>query len=347
MKPANVTARRRLDGFVKCHNGQTCTSSCSADMSENHLGAWEEDWKEHRPFLISFAYRLTGSLSEAEDLVQETFLECAGVPRSEVRNSKSWLAKVCANKGIDHLKSAYKRRETYPGPWLPDVIPDSLQVWTSLGGSESPEKTLIRSESLTTSFLLLAERLTPEERAVYLLSDVFDYPFKEISAFLDKSEVACRKTAQRARRAVQEGPRFAPPTPDSTGVIARFFECAKNGDRASLVELLSDESEFWSDGGGQVPAAKTVLTERLKIAQFFAALGVSRAFLEGDFKLEFTQVSSRPGLIISRRLPSGLWIFETILSFEIQNQRISRIYAQRNPDKLKALLRSAPNRILH
>ena len=130
-------------------------------MSENHLSAWELDWKQHRPFLISFAFRLTGSLTEAEDLVQDTFVECANVPRSEIKNAKSWLTRICANKGIDHLRSAYKKRETYPGAWLPDVIPDSLQIWSQLHGGESPEKTLIESESLTPSFLLLAERLTP------------------------------------------------------------------------------------------------------------------------------------------------------------------------------------------
>ena len=307
-------------------------------MSENYFSAWEWDWRQYRPFLISFAFRMTGSLSEAEDLVQDTFLECARVPRSEIKNPKSWLAKICANKGIDHLKSAYKKRETYPGPWLPDVIPDSLQIWSSLRDSESPEKNLIASESLTTSFLLLAERLTPEERAVYLLSEVFEYSFKEIATFLEKSEGACRKTAQRARAAVLSAPRFAPYSPDSTNLIARFFECAKNGDKSSLVELLSDESEFWSDGGGKVPAAKAILTEQTKIAAFFAGLGSSNAFVSGDFKLDFTPVSSRPGLVISRRLPSGLWSFETIFSFEIQDKRIARIYAQRNPDKLKALL---------
>ena len=137
-------------------------------MSEDHLKAWESDWKQYRPFLISFAYRMTGSLSEAEDLVQDTFLECARVPRSEIRNPKSWLTKICANKGIDHLKSAYKRRETYPGTWLPDVIPDSLQVWTNLHGSESPEKTLIASESLTTSFLSACR--TPDARGTGSLS---------------------------------------------------------------------------------------------------------------------------------------------------------------------------------
>ena len=307
-------------------------------MSEDHLNAWESDWKQYRPFLIGFAYRMTGSLSEAEDLVQETFLECARVPRSEIRNPKSWLTKICANKGIDQLKSAYKRRETYPGTWLPDVIPDSLQVWTNLHGSESPEKSLIASESLTTSFLLLVERLTPEERAVYLLSEVFEYSYKEISSLLDKSEDACRKTAQRARAALQSAPKFAAASPDSTSLIARFFECAKNGDNASLMELLSDESEFWADGGGKVPAAKSILTERSKIANFFAALGTSKAFAPGDFKLDFTMVSSRPGLVVSRKLPSGLWTFETIFSFELRDEKIARVYAQRNPDKLKALL---------
>jgi RNA polymerase sigma-70 factor, ECF subfamily len=307
-------------------------------MNTDHLSDWEATWKQYRSFLISFAYRMTGSLSEAEDLVQDTFLECAKVPRSEIRNPKSWLTKICANKGIDHLKSAYKRRETYPGTWLPDVIPDSLQVWTSLQGSESPEKTLIVSESLTTSFLVLAERLTPEERAVYLLSEVFEYSFKEISALLGKSEDASRKTAQRARTALHAAPKFAANSPDSTELIERFFECAKNGDHSSLVELLSDNSEFWSDGGGKVPAAKTILTEKANIATFFAALGSSKAFVAGDFKLDFTRVSSRPGLIISRKLPTGLWTFETLLSFEILDGKIARIYAQRNPDKLKYLL---------
>ena len=307
-------------------------------MNETNLHAWEADWKQYRPFLISFAYRMTGSLSEAEDLVQDTFLECARVPRSEIRNAKSWLTKICANKGIDQLKSAYKRRETYPGTWLPDAIPDSLQVWTSLQGSESPEKTLIAAESLTTSFLLLVERLTPEERAVYLLGEVFEYSYKEISALLDKSEDACRKTAQRARAAVQAAPKFAANTPDSMDLIARFFESAKNGDNASLMELLADESEFWADGGGKVPATKSIIRERPDIARFFAALGTSKAFVPDNFKVDFTRVSSRPGLIVSRKLPSGLWTFETIFSFEIRDGKIARIYAQRNPDKLKSLL---------
>jgi RNA polymerase sigma-70 factor (ECF subfamily) len=310
--------------------------------SQNYLSLWEEDWKQHRPFLIAFAFRMTGSLSEAEDLVQDTFLECAHVPRAEIKNPKSWLTKICANKGIDHLKSAYKQRETYPGTWLPDAIPDSLQIWTSLQGSESPEQSVIASESVTTSFLLLVERLTPEERAVYLLSEVFEYSFKEIATLLEKSEEACRKTAQRARAAVHAAPRFASNAPDSTKLIARFFELARNADKSSLADLLSDESEFWSDGGGKATASKTVLAEKARIATFFAGLGASQAFAGLDFKMDFTRVNSRPGVIISRRLPSGLWSFDTIFSFEFKDGKIARIYAQRNPDKLNALLQSIP-----
>ena len=309
------------------------------EKSENYLPEWENLWKQHQRFLISFAFRMTGSLSEAEDLAQDTFIECAGTPPSEIRNPKSWLTKICANKSIDHLKSAYKNREVYPGTWLPDVIPDNLQTWDSIHGSDSPEKQLLASESLTISFLLLIERLPPEERAVYLLNEVFEYSFAEIATFLERSEEACRKTAQRARAAVKVAPAFSANGPDSLKLVAEFFEAARNGDGSTLAQLLSDNSEYWSDGGGKVSATKTVLTEKYNIAAFFAMLGTSQAFAPGEYTLDFKQVSSRPGVVITRNLPSGLWAFETILSCEIADNKIARIYAQRNPDKLETLLR--------
>src|SRR5262245_33448822 len=107
------------------------------DMSKNYFEDWEADCKRYRPLLISFAYRMTGNLSEAEDLAQDTFLECARVPRAEIKSPKPWLMKICTNKAIDHMRSAYKRRETYPGPWLPDAVPDSLEIWSNLQGIPS------------------------------------------------------------------------------------------------------------------------------------------------------------------------------------------------------------------
>ena len=130
----------------------------------NFLSAWEPRLLQHKQYLIAFAFRMTGSLAEAEDIVQDTFIECAYVDPLTIDNHKAWLTRVCSNKGLDHLKSAYKKRVTYPGVWLPDAIPESLEL--------ADEFEL--AESATTSFLLLAEKLSPEERVVYLLFEVFE-----------------------------------------------------------------------------------------------------------------------------------------------------------------------------
>lgn len=196
---------------------------------------WKKAFVEHRTWLISFAFRMTGSLAEAEDIVQDTFMELADAERLEIKNVKAWLTRVCSHKALDHLKSAYKRRETYPGTWLPDAVPDSFQLWSQLNEKETQEKNLLLSESLTTSFLLLIERLSPEERVVYLLTEVFDYAYKDIASFLGKSESACRKIGQRAREAVQASPLKFKPSPDnSMQLISKFFEAAKSGDQLAL-----------------------------------------------------------------------------------------------------------------
>lgn len=302
------------------------------------LKDWENHLRVYRPYLLSFAYRMTGSLAEADDIVQETFLECANVDPSAISNPKAWLTKVCSNKGLDFLKTAYRKRESYRGPWLPDAIPDSLQIWESLSTGASVDKSLLLAESLTTSFLLMIERLTPEERVVYLLAEVFDHPFQTIAAYLDKSEAACRKIAERARKAVLEGrPKFDPGTGKAEELIREFFERAKNGDAAGLRELMADQSEFWSDGGGKVAASPAVIRDPKMIAAFFLSRGLARIFHSEEVRLEFTPVSGRPGLIMSQKLPSGEWEMETLLSFEVSQGKIARIYAQRNPDKIKSL----------
>ncbi len=299
---------------------------------------WEQYFIQHRPYLVAFAFRMTGSLSEAEDIVQDAFIECAKVDPLEITNHKAWLTKVCSNRALDHLKSAYKRRETYPGTWLPDAVPDSYQLWNSLNESESPDKKLLVNESMTTTFLLLAEKLSPEERVVYLLCEVFEYTFKEIANFLNKTEEACRKIAQRARKALDaDGKKFNQITPHAEKLIANFFETAKNGSGTSLVELLAPDSEFWSDGGGKVSATNRILYDPMAIAKFFANLGKTPIFTSAEFKAEFKLVNGLPGFVISKLLPDGSWVFDTIMSFEIAGDKIARIYAQRNPDKLRSL----------
>lgn len=303
---------------------------------------WEMHFMNNRTFLLAFSFRMVGSLSEAEDIVQDTFIRCYQTDPESIINHKAWLTKVCSNLALDHLKSAYKRRETYPGVWLPDAIPDRLQIWNNLSNGEDHDKDLILRETLTTTFLLIAEKLKPEERVIYLLSEVFEFSFIEISKLLDKSEEACRKTAQRARLSINENKPKTFATEESPKVLAAFFECVKKGDKKALAEMLTEESEFWADGGGKATAVIVVMRDKFKIAQFFNWLGTTDRFSSDKFKAEETIINALPGFAISRQLPSGLWEFETLLSFEFAGDKISRIYSQRNPDKLNTLIKFNP-----
>jgi RNA polymerase sigma-70 factor (ECF subfamily) len=306
---------------------------------KNFLQDWETQFITHRPYLVAFAFRMTGSLAEAEELVQDTFIECAEVNPAGILNHKSWLTKVCSNKSLDLLKSAYKRRETYIGTWLPDAVPDSYQYWGQLSEGESPDKSLLLSESLTTTFLLMVEKLTPEERVVYILSEVFEYTFKEIGEFLNKTDDSLRKTAQRARNSLlSEKVKFNSSGPESQNLIVKFFEYSKKKDKTELLELLADQSEFWSDGGGKVNAIRVVVRENEQIVRFFTSDYLANIFNSPNLKVETTSVNGLPGLMISTQVPDGTWIFDTIMSFEILGDKIARIYSQRNPDKLKILV---------
>ena len=310
--------------------------------NQNYMQLWEKHLVEQRPFLLAFAFRMTGSLSEAEDLVQDTYIECAQVNPAEINNHKSWLTKVCSNKALDHLKSAYKRRETYRGTWLPDAVPDRYQFWGNLEDVAAPDQPLLVSESLSTTFLLLIEKLTPEERVVYLLSEVFEYSYKEIASFLSKTDETCRKIAQRARQAVNDGRvKYDSHSAQAKNLIQKFYDSAKAGDNQGLMDILSKDSEFWSDGGGKVSATLHIFKEDTRIARFYSSPGISIIFNHEDYKTEFAMVNTLPGLITSRRLPNGEWVYDSIFSFETKDGKILRIYNQRNPDKFEALLNPA------
>lgn len=295
----------------------------------SNINYWSEIYRQHRPYLISFAFRMTGSLAEAEEIVQDTFIECNHYHPDEINNHKSWLTKICSNKGINHIKSAYKRREVYPGVWLPDEIPSGLESWDSI--SE-------KSESLTTSFLMLLEKLTPEQRVVFLLKEVFAYSFDEIASFLEKDVANCRKIAQRARNFISENKvRFDSPPENAMELIREFFNYAKSGDAENLKRMLSDKSELLGDGGGKVSAAGQI-KERASALTFLLNLGRTDVFHSNSFKFEYRFVNERPGLIISQKNERNDWSLHTIMSFEFLGSQVARIYAQRNPDKLKSLI---------
>lgn len=292
----------------------------------------------HKAHLMSLCFRMLGNLAEAEEIVHDTFLAWEKAGTDSISNPRAWLTKVCSNKAINHLGSAYKRREVYPGTWLPDQIPDGLQNWDDVGESTSPEKQALLAESLTASFLLLVERLSPEQRVTYLLHEIFGYSFREISEFLEREIGACRKTAQRAREALRlENAKFSPAPENAEEILWRFYECAKRGDRDGLRAFLAKDSELWGDGGGNVYAAGHITTIDGALT-FLQKLGATSVFRSPQYQLEFRRVSSRPGIVVSKRLPCGAWGIDTIMSYEFSGEKIARIYAQRSPEKLRSLL---------
>ncbi|WPU66647.1 sigma-70 family RNA polymerase sigma factor [Peredibacter starrii] len=309
--------------------------------TNNYLKEWEGLFIQYRPYLISFAFRMTGSLSESEDIVQDTFIQCASINPKELNNPKSWLTKITSNKSLDYMKVAYKKREIYHGTWLPDAVPDSFQYWGNLIDGVAPDKKLLYTESLSTSFLLLLQKLSPEERMIYILNEVFDYSFSEIAEFMNKSEDACKKSAQRARKALENEKRYRSYTKEDESVVSKFFDLANRGDKEGLMAMLSSDSEFWSDGGGKVSvASKVVVYDPQFISKFISAVWSAPIFKNENIRQELKIVNEKPGLVISRRHEDGVWRFETIMTMEVENGKIARIFTQRNPDKLQALLKS-------
>lgn len=302
------------------------------DRQGNSLRSWEDCYRAQRNFLISYAFRMTGNLMDAEDIVQETISECLTHDFEKVINHRAWMTRICSNKSLDLLKSASKNRNKYIGDWLPDMIPDTLNHGVIPQWEDS---NLELAESLTISFLVLLQTLRPVERAVFLLKDVFCYSFMDVSQLMGKSEPACRKIAERARASISEKKyKFSKPSVDAEKLIHQFFEAAKYGNKSQLEALLSDKSEFQTDGGGKVPAAPMIST-KAEIVDFFMSLQNSPIFSSHVYRFEITWINSRPGMIISKFVNEKYWQFETVMSFEIERQQIVRIFAQRNPDKLK------------
>ena len=279
---------------------------------------------ELRPLLFSIAYRMLGSVSEAEDLVQEAFIryQRALADGKAIESTKAWLSAVVTRLAIDQLKSARVRRETYAGDWLPEpVVTD--------GGAADPLARAEQAESLSMSFLLLLERLTPVERAVFLLHDVFGYGFAEVARIVQRSEATCRQHAVRARRFVSENrPRFDASEAERDELVRGFLAAARRGDVESLIELLAEDVIVSGDGGGKVPQWSAPIVGSDRVARLFAGLGRQLGRITGSAELR--AVNGQPGIIF--RGPRGGVM--SVMSFEVVDGRIARIRSIVNPDKL-------------
>jgi RNA polymerase sigma-70 factor, ECF subfamily len=277
-------------------------------------------FEPHRDFLVRLAYRMLGSFAEAEDVVQDAFLRWSDVDHAAVAHPRAYLARVVSRLCLDRMKSATAQRETYVGTWLPEPI------------VTHPGEPL--ADDLSLALLMTLERLSPLERAAFLLHDVFDMDYAEIAETLDRSEAACRQLAARAREHVrEERPRF--PTNDETRdkLVEAFMAAAFRGDIDALAHLLANEAVLYSDGGGKRPAALNPICGREEIVGFFGRLANNPRFREAVAPEHFERVdiNGLPGFILHTY--DGV---ETI-AFEIAGDQISAIYSVRNPDKLRHL----------
>ena len=289
-------------------------------------GPVEAAYVDLRPLLFSIAYRMLGSVSEAEDVVQEAFIRyqraLAGPDGAKVESPKAYLSATVTRLAIDHLKSARVRRETYVGEWLPEPL-------VTDGGAGDPAAIAEQADSLSMSFLVLLERLTPVERAVFLLHDVFDYSFDEVAAIVGKSTTTCRQHAVRARRFIAENrPRFDASDAERDDLVGRFLAAAGNGDVDGLIRFLAADVVAYGDGGGKVPQWYEPIVGVDKVARLFARLGSQMGAMGAT--LERHSVNGQPGVLF--RGPHG-GVF-SVMSFEVLDGRIVTIRSVVNPDKL-------------
>ncbi len=283
-----------------------------------------DDFNEHRPLLFLIAYRMLGTVTDAEDMVQETFLRWHQTANETVRSAKTYLATIITRLCIDYLRSARVRREQYVGTWLPEPMLTQQ--------ADNSSNLMELADSLSIAFLAVLERLSPLERAVFLLRDVFEYDYEEISNMVCKSPTNCRQILRRAKQhLVAEGSRFPVSRPQQEQITAQFLEASTNGDLQDLLLLFAKDVTFLSDGGGQVVATLKPIHGAGKIARMF--LAIRRKWLTNvNLVSHLVEINRQPGIIqyVNGKIHSAI-------TLEIVDGRIQSIYSVRNPDKLKQI----------
>ncbi|WP_254452291.1 sigma-70 family RNA polymerase sigma factor [Roseicella sp. DB1501] len=288
-------------------------------------------YQRHRAAVIGLAYRMTGSLATAEDIAQEVFLRWHDADRAAIALPRAWMLKAAARLSIDHLKSARMRRERYVGAWLPEPLLDA-----PLGAGEAmrapQEAARLAAEDLSVAFLLTLQRLSPAERAVFILHDLFETPFTEIAGLLGRSEAACRKLAGRARAHLGTvEPRQAVSEAEARRIATAFLAASRSGDEAGLRRLLAEDAVLRSDGGGLRYAALNPIRGAERVIRLFA--GLARKGSPGlPPLLHLGHINGWPGYVTLE--PDGL---PQVTTLELREGRIAGIYVLRNPEKLAAL----------
>ncbi len=287
-------------------------------MSDNPTKQFEA----HRPLMFSIAYRMLGSATEAEDIVQEAYLRYQRAATADIVSHKAFLSTIVTRLSIDHLAAAQKRRSEYIGPWLPEPVSTEDETLFS------PTQQIELHESLSVAFLTLLEYLTPLERAVFLLREVFDYEYAEIAGIIGTTEVASRQMFSRARKHIAGNrPRFTPDPTTHRELLTRFISAVRTGDLEGLLHMLSEDAVLWADGGGKARgAALHELRGRQEIARFVQG---SVRFWTENLRTEIAEVNGEPAVVL--RTDEEVIVVLLVTTY---GEQISEIRAIGNPDKL-------------
>ncbi|MYM96922.1 RNA polymerase sigma-70 factor [Duganella vulcania] len=275
-----------------------------------------------RPRLFSIAYRMLGTRADAEDVMQDAWLRWHGSDQQAVQSAEAWLVTVTTRLAIDRLRGRMAERESYVGWWLPEPIVELDE--------HTPESSAELASEVSMAFLWVLERLSPEERAAFLMRQVFEHDYADIAGMLGKSESACRQMVHRAQERVQQQkPRFEVPKEQHRELLVRFMEAAKVGDRAAMKAMMDGDVQLVADGGGKVRAFTHILHGAGRVAGIYWALEN-----ENPNRVVYrpARVNGTPGLV---RYVDGK--LESAQSFQVEDGRITAIFIMRNPDKLTAL----------
>jgi RNA polymerase sigma-70 factor, ECF subfamily len=286
----------------------------------------ESEVSAYRPLAFAIAYRMIGSVAETEDIVQEAFLRLHRARRDgvAVESPKAYLAALTTRLAIDHLRSARVRRESYVGPWLPEPVVQE--------GEPAMDRQIQMAESVSMAFMLVLEALSPVERAVFLLREVFEYSYEEIAQIVEKSEENCRQIFARAKRHIDAGQRRFEASPEKRDEIARqFFAACERGDLDGLVRLLAADAAFYGDGGGKAAASTRPVSGADRVARLLGA--IFSKFRSGEIQVVRVEVNGQPGAKFLER--NGRVV--AVWSLEAAGGQVQCVRSVVNPDKLRHL----------
>jgi RNA polymerase sigma-70 factor (ECF subfamily) len=297
----------------------------SDDLAREQMTTMET-FETYRLYLFSIAYRMLGSVMDAEDMVQETYLRYQAASPEALRSLKAYLTTILTRLSIDQLHLAYRQREDYLGPWLPEPI------ITASVAAPNAEEDLVMRESLSQAFLVMLENLPPVERAVFLLREVFDYDYAEIATFVGRSESTCRQIFHRAKKHLADRRQPESISPEmNRRLLTGFLEAVQTGNTNGLLDILAEDVTLVADGGGKVPgAAIHPVSGRAAVAQF--AVGASKRFLPSLYRVELSEVNYQPA-VIARAGDRVL----VVMTVDVEAGQVKTVRFIANPDKLAHL----------